>query len=351
MKLLTLCMLLLFGWFETTIQAETPVSRRPITIRAIEGLQFDPPRVKAEPGHKVLIRFINRDPSDQPHNLLILKPGSLADVQAASMKITSESEKRGYVPEHDAILAASKLLIADQSDEFYFTAPEEDGVYPFVCTYPGHAMVMYGAIYVGEKWGDLEKDPNVSQLAKDRLKRLSETGSEITRPFVKRLFIEEAGPAAIAVALDSDINYCWDAGNCRLRFAWKGEFLKARDNSRSNGNYQNVVAGEKFWDGNGDENTFAIKVDQSSANPEFKGYRLVAGIPEFRYLVDGLEVTEFLKATPVGLISQIKVKNAKKPIHFYAPGAVTSSKGTRQGDYITIAPKDATDFQLSYPAN
>ena len=34
-----------------------------------------------------------------------------------------------------------------------------------------------------------------------------------------------AGPAAIAVSLPNDLSYCWDAGSCRLRYAWQGEFL------------------------------------------------------------------------------------------------------------------------------
>ena len=35
----------------------------------------------------------------------------------------------------------------------------------------------------------------------------------------------EAGPAAIAVAVNEELHYCWDAGECRLRYIWKGDFI------------------------------------------------------------------------------------------------------------------------------
>ena len=35
----------------------------------------------------------------------------------------------------------------------------------------------------------------------------------------------DASPASIAVALDDTNSLCWDAGTCRLRYAWTGGFI------------------------------------------------------------------------------------------------------------------------------
>lgn len=342
--------LILFSAFVMSLQAEPKVSGRPITIRAIEGLQFDPPRAKMDPGQAVLFRFLNRDPSDQPHNLVIIKSGSLGDIQKASMQIDAAAVARGYIPEHEAVLASTKLLTADQSEEFVFVAPEEPGVYHYVCTYPGHSLVMYGALYVGEKYGSIEKDENIPQFARERIQRLDAAKNEVTRPAVRRLFMKDVGPAAIAVALDDEMNYCWDAGNCRLRQAWTGDFLDEGDMSRSNGNRQASIQGEPFWDGSGDEVTYTIKVDDPTVKPDFKGYRLIEGQPEFRYLMGELEVTEFVTSTPDGIVNQMTISNATSPVNVYAKGDISSNVGERDGDYIVVDPKEASDLKLTISA-
>ena len=323
---------------------------RPITVRATEGLQFDPPRAQMETGQTVTFRFLNRDPNDQPHNLIIIKPDSLEAIQQASMQIDAESIARGYVPEHEAVLAHTKLLDADQSEEFKFTSPEEPGIYHYVCTYPGHAMIMYGALYVGVKPGSLENDPNISQFAREKVKRLAEAKQQITRPAVRRFFMENAGPATIAVALENDMNYCWDAGNCRLRYAWAGSFLKLGDNSRSNGSRQARMGGKEFWNGGGDELTFSIDVGDEDARPDFKGYKLIEGRPVFSYGMGGLEVEESITGSSGGLVIDMKISGAEAPVKVYAKGNITSDTGKREGDFITFSPAEAAKIQLTIPS-
>lgn len=282
---------------------------------------------------------------------MIIKAGTLEAIQQASLQIDADSIARGYVPDHKAVLAATKLLTADQSEEFIFTAPKEPGVYYYICTYPGHALIMYGALYIGQKWGSIEKDENIPQLARDRVIRLSEAKEAVARPSVKRFFIKGVGPAAIAVALTNEMNYCWDAGNCRLRFAWSGDFLKIRDTSRSNGNRQAGILGKEFWNGAGDELTYSIKVDDPTAKPDFKGYRLKDGQPEFRYTIGGLEVKEFVTSSPKGLINHLNISNAKAPLKVYAKGNISANAGVRKGDYIIVEPKDAETLTLTISAD
>ncbi|MDB4419173.1 plastocyanin/azurin family copper-binding protein [bacterium] len=333
----------------STTHAEPKESSRPITIRAVEGLQFDPARVKMDPGQTIRFRILNRDPNDLVHNLVLIKPGALASIQKASLQIDQAAIDRDYLPEHEAVLKHTKLLKADESDDFLFTAPKEPGIYHYICTFPGHANIMYGALYVGERWGSFERDPNIPEVARIRAKEIEAAQKTTPRPTVKRFFLQKSGPAAIAVALENDLNYCWDAGNCRLRYAWSGEFFDLGNNSRSNGNRQLKPQGKEFWNGQGDEVTYTIKTADSSLKPDFKGYRLLKGHPEFKYKFGNLSVTEFLTASSTALLHEIKITNAKVPVKIYAKGNITSNVGTREGHYFVVSAKDASHIQLTIP--
>lgn len=333
----------------STANAQQQESRRPITIRAVEGLQFDPPRAKMDPGQMVRFRILNRDPSDLAHNLVLVKPGALAEIQKASLELDQAAIDRDYLPDHPAVLKATKLLHSDEGDEFVFTAPEKPGIYHYVCTFPGHAQLMYGALYVGVKWGSLERDENIPAIARENAKKQSNP-PPLARPYLKRFFLEKAGPAAIAVALENDMNYCWDAGNCRLRYAWKGDFIDLGKNSRSNGNRQYKPLGKEFWNGQGDETTYTVKTEDPNLKPDFKGYRLVKGIPQFTYLMGELTVTEFITSTSEALISTINISNAKNPVKIYAKGNITSRAGKREGDYLVFTPQEASNILLTIPA-
>ena len=46
------------------------------------------------------------------------------------------------------ILAATKLLETGQKETLKLTAPEEEGEYEYVCTYPDHWQVMWGKLIV-----------------------------------------------------------------------------------------------------------------------------------------------------------------------------------------------------------
>ncbi len=121
-----------------SLSGETdPEEDETITIRTVEGLRFSPVRFQATRGNVVRFRVENHDPNDQPHNLVIIKPGSLAKIQKASLEIGPDAAAKGFVPDHEAVLAATGLLGPDGEEEFVFTIPDKKGIYPFICTSPG----------------------------------------------------------------------------------------------------------------------------------------------------------------------------------------------------------------------
>lgn len=115
-----------------------------------EQMLFDKERLVVKAGKPVEIIFENNDL--MPHNFVVTQPGSLEAIGLLAEATATQpgALERGYVPQSDKILLKSKLLQPRDSEKLRWTAPTQPGVYPYVCTYPGHWRRMYGALYVVE---------------------------------------------------------------------------------------------------------------------------------------------------------------------------------------------------------
>ena len=136
-------------------------------------------------------------------------------------------------------------------------------------------------------------------------------------PFLYRVFMPDASPASIAVNLPGNISYCWDAGTCRLRYAWTGGFI---DNSKSwnvKGDAQAKIEGEIFYR---DLTTFPFQVGDKSEKPvcDYKGYKLIENYPEFHYTMDGMDVFELIKEKKdgIGLVRIFRIPENKEILWF-----------------------------------
>jgi putative heme-binding domain-containing protein len=116
----------------------------------LERMTYDKDLLVVKAGKPVEIIFENTDL--MPHNLVITRPGTMEEIGriAEDTATLPETAVRQYVPQSPHILLASRLLQPRQSQKLSFTAPTAPGVYPYVCTYPGHWRRMYGALYVVE---------------------------------------------------------------------------------------------------------------------------------------------------------------------------------------------------------
>ncbi len=83
-----------------------------------------------------------------PHNLLIIKPGTIELVSQKAFELGDKGAAKNYVPEGDMVLHATKLLNGGGKETIKFTAPATAGDYPFVCTFPGHSFTMRGIMKV-----------------------------------------------------------------------------------------------------------------------------------------------------------------------------------------------------------
>ena len=96
------------------------------------------------------VRIVLDNPDAQPHNLLVLKPGSLRAIgrEVDVLGATKEAKARHWVPDSPRILHVMPMVDPGGSGELRFIAPSRPGRYPFVCTYPGHWRMMNGVMTV-----------------------------------------------------------------------------------------------------------------------------------------------------------------------------------------------------------
>lgn len=110
------------------------------------GLKFDITNLTLKAGTKVKLIFANTD--DMLHNFVLTTPGSGNIVGEMALRMGLDGEKYNFIPNSNKVLAHTVLLQPGKSDTIYFTVPKTVGIYPFICTYPGHYMVMKGQIKV-----------------------------------------------------------------------------------------------------------------------------------------------------------------------------------------------------------
>jgi azurin len=109
---------------------------------------FDLDRIQVSAGRAVSILFEN--PDLMPHNVVILKPGSLEKVGEAAdaMAKLTDGFERNFVPDMPEVLFYTPLVNTGQRYLLKFIAPETPGEYPFICSFPGHWQVMKGVLKV-----------------------------------------------------------------------------------------------------------------------------------------------------------------------------------------------------------
>ena len=66
----------------------------------------------------------------------------------AAEKLGADGFDLQWRPDHPAILHATKMLNQGETQELSFLAPAKPGEYPYVCTFPGHHILMRGVMKV-----------------------------------------------------------------------------------------------------------------------------------------------------------------------------------------------------------
>ena len=122
---------------------------REIEITANDQMKFSVAAIEAKAGEqlKVTLKNIGTLPKEaMGHNWVLLKPGTDLNAFAMAAMTAKDSD---YVPaaHKDKVVAFIKVLGPKQTADatFSISAP---GEYPFICSFPGHYMLMKGTITV-----------------------------------------------------------------------------------------------------------------------------------------------------------------------------------------------------------
>ena len=142
------------GPFEKAKTAEeTAFDKQPgvakIAISCVrERMLFNLTEFTVNRGQAVSLAFINPDAT--AHNLAICTPGSLEEIGMAGNEMAKDPDglKKDFIPITDKILHHTKLLNPNTAETLRFIAPASPGDYPYVCTFPGHWVIMRGVMHV-----------------------------------------------------------------------------------------------------------------------------------------------------------------------------------------------------------
>jgi len=121
---------------------------RAVLVKAGPNLSFSPNFLKGHPGETIALTFEN--PDAVPHNWALIPPGSLQGFGDLINKQIADPDAfaRQYIPEKGGTIAYTDVVQPGMKATIYFTLPQKPGRYPFVCTFPGHWMVMNGVLSV-----------------------------------------------------------------------------------------------------------------------------------------------------------------------------------------------------------
>lgn len=116
------------------------------TVR--EQMRYDTTELVVQAGKPFEVIFENND--IMPHNIVFAPGDSRTAIGTAAQTMPAVLDKKGqmYVPEGKGIFASSKMLEPGQKERLQINAPAEPGTYDYVCTFPGHWVIMWGRLSV-----------------------------------------------------------------------------------------------------------------------------------------------------------------------------------------------------------
>ena len=133
-----------------TVSAAPVAPAQPATIELKiasvgNNMQFDKTKLTVPAGAKVHLEFKNAATTAAfQHNWALVMPGTEAKVAAEGLEKAATS---GYIVPGPNVIAYTSMAAPGMLTDVTFTAPPP-GDYPYICTFPGHYMMMKGVLTV-----------------------------------------------------------------------------------------------------------------------------------------------------------------------------------------------------------
>jgi putative heme-binding domain-containing protein len=127
---------------------EEVAGARPIEIKTGSNLSFQTRQLRVKANEPLAFTLSN--PDVVPHNWVLVKPDHLESVGKISNQMIADPTAfaRHYIPDSEYVLNFTDVVSPGSQQTIFFNAPATPGRYPFLCTFPGHWMVMNGDMIV-----------------------------------------------------------------------------------------------------------------------------------------------------------------------------------------------------------
>jgi azurin len=130
--------------------AKKAAAGRLIAITGDDTMKFNVTAITAKAGERLTVKFTNvgkMPKAAMGHNFVLLAKDT--NLQAFTTEAVTAAAT-DYIPAKfkAQVLASTKVLGPGESAEVTFTAPTAPGVYQFICSFPGHYVMMKGTLTV-----------------------------------------------------------------------------------------------------------------------------------------------------------------------------------------------------------
>ena len=118
-----------------------------VILNSFDNMIYDKNKIEVSSGKKIILTLNHKGKISKEfmgHNFVLLKKGINVDEFAKKAVLAKSND---YIPNSDETIAYTKMIGGGESTTVSFSAPEA-GVYNYICTFPGHYMIMRGELIV-----------------------------------------------------------------------------------------------------------------------------------------------------------------------------------------------------------
>ena len=118
-----------------------------IILNSFDNMIYDKNKIEVNSGKNIILTLNHKGKVSKEfmgHNFVLLKKGVNVDEYAKKAVLAKSND---YIPNSDEAIAYTKMLGGGESTTISFLAPEP-GTYNYICTFPGHYMMMRGELIV-----------------------------------------------------------------------------------------------------------------------------------------------------------------------------------------------------------
>ena len=118
-----------------------------VILNSFDNMIYDKNKIEVNSGKNIVLTLNHKGKVSKEfmgHNFVLLKKEVNVDEYAKKAVLAKSND---YIPNSDEAIAYTKMLGGGESTTISFLAPEA-GTYNYICTFPGHYMMMRGELIV-----------------------------------------------------------------------------------------------------------------------------------------------------------------------------------------------------------